>query len=273
MVTRNAFRNYVVMAGVAVLLLGKIGTATAASLEDFNLIIGARGWASTWTTWHVDTVFYNLGPTQTGTAITSDTQMVYTPQVTLAFRSKLLLTMSYLAPETYSFKDPITQQSILGRRKEFDASLGYAVLSGLVVNAGYKQIQQDYGSGTFKWTGPTIGVSGSAPLPYNWALYGTYTFGLFKLKVPGGTSGSPDAAGDTSFDANYSVGELGLAYNIGAGRVLKSIRLSIGYRAQLLSTRGYALQVSDIATGGSIFVYPSERDFTQGPTVGVSTTF
>jgi hypothetical protein len=143
-----------------------------------------------------------------------------------------------------------------------DVNGGYFVLPGLALTLGYKEIQQDYGAGALKWTGPTAGVAASAPLGSNWAMYGTYGFGFLKLKTP---ADAADIDGNTSFNATYSVGEVGLAYAFSVGTILKSMRVTVGYRAQILSTRGYTLANRQST--------PLEHDHTQGPTVGVSGSF
>lgn len=245
------------------------GLAIAADGSNVVVAVGIKEWVSNWTSWHADNVFYDSGSTTVSEPISSATQSALTPQITVIFLQSFLLSASYLAPATYHFNDAVTGLPIAASRNELDFAGGYYLLPGLALTAGYKQVEQNYGQGAFKWTGPTLGLAASATLISNWSLYGTYAYGFFKLKVP---EDSADAATRTSFDATYSVGEFGLAYNLSVSRLLKSVRLAVGYRAQLLSTRGYTLSVSD---GGAapILVAPSERDFTQGPTVSLTGTF
>ena len=54
---------------------------------------------------------------------------------------------------------------------------------------------------------------------------------------------------------------------VGVNRFISALRFTISYRAQILNTRGYEL----IGVDG--FTAPNERDFTQGPTFGVSGSF
>ncbi len=239
--------------------------------SDLSLSVGLKGWESSWTTWRPATVFYSSGATTITQPLNSDTRFVLTPQASVRYGS-LLLSASYLSPETYSLSGNIDSQlsppvNVSGRRSELDINGGYYVLPGLALTLGYKQIRQDYGAGELVWSGPTIGLAGAAPLGSgNWALYGTYGFGLFKLKLP---VGSPDfAANQNSFSADYSVGELGLSYSVSLGHVLKFIRFTAGYRAQVLSTLDYAL-----ASSNGTVTKQTQHDYTQGPTVGIYGSF
>jgi hypothetical protein len=230
-----------------------------ADVHDFSLTVGAKGWINDWTSWRVDNVFANTGPVQISEPLHSQTRFTVTPQVSLRYRN-LLLSSSYLAAADYSLKGSLA--TVAASRSEFDANAGYYLLPGLTVVLGYKEVRQDYGTGTFKWNGPTAGIAGSVPIgATHWSLYALYGYGLLKLKVP---EGEADINGRTSFDSNYSVLEGGAAYDFGFDSFVKNLRLTIGYRAQVLTTRGYQL-----LNGGS----PDEQDFTQGVTVGISTSF
>jgi hypothetical protein len=65
----------------------------------------------------------------------------------------------------------------------------------------------------------------------------------------------------------YSLVEAGVAYVVGVNRFISALRFTVSYRAQILNTRGYQL------IGANGYTAPNERDFTQGPTVGVSGSF
>jgi hypothetical protein len=208
-----------------------------ADVHDFSLSIGARGWVNDWTSWRIDNVFVNTGPVQVSEPLHSQTRFTVTPQVSLRYRN-LLISTSYLATESYSLKGSLA--TVAATRSEFDANAGYYVLPGLTVVMGYKEVRQDYGTGLFKWTGPTAGVAGSVPIgATRWSLYALYGYGMLKLKVP---ADSADINGRQSFDANYSVIEGGAAYNFGFEGFLRTLRLTIGYRAQVLTTKGYQLE-------------------------------
>jgi hypothetical protein len=247
------------LSALAATLLVCAGPARA--IDDLDVTVGVKGWASTWDTWRPQNVFYSTGPTQVSEPVDSGTRFAVTPSLSLRWK-RLLLSGSYLAPETYPLNGALDTSSLAGRRKELDANGGYYVLPGLALLVGYKEIYQDYGVGTFKWKGPTVGAAASASLGPHWAIYGVYGYGLLKLHTP---PGSADINGTTSFDATYNLGELGFAYAFTISKVLKAMRVTVGYRAQILRTRGYALE----NRGSS----PDEHDNTQGPTIGLSGTF
>jgi hypothetical protein len=235
--------------------------ALAADDDSLSVTVGVKAWASTWDTWRPQNVFFSTGPIQVGEQVDSNTRIAVTPSLSLKY-GNFLLSASYLAPETYPLTGALDTTSLSGRRKELDVNGGYFVLPGLAFTLGYKEIDQDYGAGELKWTGPTVGAAASAPLGSNFAMYGTFAYGPLKLKTP---AGAADFNGNTSFNATYTVGEVGLAYAFSVGQILKSMRFTVGYRAQLLSTRDYALANRNPT--------PTEHDYTQGPTIGVSGSF
>src|SRR6202035_4581911 len=127
---------------------------------------------------------------------------------------------------------------------------------------GYKQIEQTFGPSSsapqlFKWTGPTIGISGSAPLRAHFGLYGAVGVGFLKLHVE---EQLRDAAGNTSFDAIYTLGELGTSYSMPTSTKL-SFTVTLGYRAQIVTTEKYVLNNGFSNGRNGVDVH----DTTQGP--------
>jgi hypothetical protein len=237
-------------------------TRQAAADDSVSITVGVKEWVTDWTTWRIDNVFYNTGRIQITEPLNSATRPTSTPQVSLRY-GDFIASASYLVTESYPLSGAI--DALSASRNEVDVNAGYTVLPGVVLTLGYKQIDQNYGNGPFKWSGPTAGLSGSAPLgTTNWAVYGLYGFGLPKLKVP---EAGKDARNNTTFDANYSLVEAGLAYVVGVHRHISALRFTVSYRAQILNTRGYEL------IGADGYTAPNERDFTQGPTFGISGTF
>ncbi len=254
-----------VAAGLAGALPLRNEGARAFDIEnDVRVSSGLKGWASTWDSWRPETVFFDNGPIRVAQTVRSGTRFALTPNVSVVAQQKFLLSASYLAPESYPLTGALDTNSLVGSRREFDANAGYYVFPGVAVTLGYKQIQQAYGQGTYKWTGPTAGLAGSAEISGNWSLYGSLAYGPLKLRLP---AGAADALGNTSFQSTYAVGEFGLAYTLPVRSFLKAARLTIGYRAQTLSTRGYFLN------HGGPLGDPEERDYTQGATVGLSASF
>jgi hypothetical protein len=237
-----------------------VAPCMAADGDNVSVTVGVKEWATDWTTWRINDVFFGTGRIQINEPLNSATRVTSTPQVSLRY-GDFVASTSYLATQSYPLAGSI--DSLSASRSEFDVNAGYTVLPGLALTVGYKQIRQNYGDTTFKWTGPTLGLAGSAPLGSTpFALYGLCGYGLMKLK-----DGAGDALHNTVFDANYSLVEAGLAYVIGVNRFISAVRFTVSYRAQILNTRGYQL------LGANGYTAPNERDFTQGPTVGVSGSF
>lgn len=232
--------------------------------EDLRVNVGVTGWANSWNSWFINHA-YAAGPSGAGAIQLSDTvnssvRVTATPQIGLYY-GNLYISGTWLAKQTYSLTGPL--ESLSASRSELDAKIGYYFFSNLALTVGYKELRQDYGSGTYRWRGPTLALLGSAPLgDTGLALYGVYGYGPLRLKLP---AGQTDFAGQTSFNANYSLAEIGISYGRGV-RFVKSLRLTLGYRFQLLTTRDYRLE----SLTGSV---PSdEHDITQGLTLGLSAT-
>lgn len=234
--------------------------------DDFHISVGVKTWISDWDSWYRTNVFYGSGSIQFSEPVDSNTRPAFIPNLSLTYKS-FLLSGSYLASQDYSLAG--SRDNFTASRSEYDAALGYYVIDGLAVTAGYKQISQDYGGGAFKWRGPTIGFLPSANLKGNWGVYGVASYGLFKLNVPQALS---DAANATSFNASYGLVEAGLSYGVFFPQIIEALRITVGYRAQILTTKGYKLKSAD-ALGNATTPAPYEHDDTYGPTIGISATF
>jgi len=238
------------------------GSARAA---DLSFTVGVTGWVNTWNSWFINHA-YAAGPAGAGAiqisdTVNSSTRVTATPQFGVSY-GDAFLSGSYLAKQTYALSGPL--ESLGASRSELDIKLGYYVFSGVAISLGYKELQQDYGAGTYRWTGPIIALLGSVPLgATDFALYGAYGYGVFRLRLP---RGQADFVGDSTFDASYSVAEVGVAYAVPGVPALKALRLTLGYRFQLLTTKDYMLESLMGATP------TDEHDITQGLTLGLSVT-
>lgn len=120
-------------------------------------------------------------------------------------------------------------------REEWDAALGvYVLYPYVVILGGYKEIDQKFSetvTGNFtifdgvgnvvfqppqsssffsrkiKISGPTIGISGSAPMAHGLGIYANYAHGFMDADIT--DSGVPTVTAD----AQYDVAELGFTYN------------------------------------------------------------
>jgi hypothetical protein len=251
---------------IALLILPQIFFAKVMADEPSSVqfTLGVKGWVTDWTSW----VPQRSGANQSITVveqISSNEQLVAIPQASMRY-GKWLVSASYFANTTYTLSggvDPVSGNafSISAQRQEYDANIGYSILPSVVLTAGYKHISQAFGANEspYNWSGPTIGLAASAPLSANWALYASAADGFLHLRVD---SSLADDAGHTSFPANYSLAELGLAYALPSSIAWLSFSVTAGYRVQIVSTRDYAL-----STGFGGYTTTKVHDTTQGPAV------
>jgi hypothetical protein len=228
--------------------------------EGFSLTVGTKVWVNEWSSW------YNI-PTNSGqlevVPIDSSTKVSLIPVVNLRFRD-FYASFSSLLNTSYTLSGQALN-SIDSSRKEFDANLGYYVLPGLGVSVGYKSLSQGIGGASYRWSGPTIGATLTAPIQGGFAGYGALGIGFFKMNLPGADL---NAAVNSSLNANYAIGEIGVAY--GAGGIptiaVTSTAFTLGYRFQSVSTKDYRVRAG--ATGTNVNGSTDLRDVTQGPALG-----
>jgi hypothetical protein len=256
---------------LAAFVLGAIGVgslpvrADDSSAEgEWALAAGAKFWENTWESWIVVPTPFNRGSREVIETVNSNTRLALIPQFSVRY-GDWLGTVSALTPTNYSLT-PSWGIPLAASRYEIDGNVGYYVLPGLALTAGYKQVEQKFG-GTFKWHGPTLGASGTAGLGKGFSLYGTVGVGYMKAALP-----FADGADQTSLKANYALGEAGVAYSFGAlGRLTRSLNVTLGYRSQTLTTRGYGL--ADTSTAPPTVSRLDVRDTTQGPTLSLVAVF
>lgn len=236
-----------------------------ARAADLDFTIGAKLWANEWSSWQ---------PTPTGTntidvveSIAANTTLAPILQGSVTYK-RWLLTASYFTTTDYSLGgsvNPVTGNlgSLSASRTEVDANVGYFIAPGFAATIGYKHIEQRFAGAPYSWSGPTVGLSAGAPVYQALAIYATFAYGRLTLSAP-----SPDAAGSTSFDADYFLGELGLSYGFDTPLSSLSLTATLGYRIQIVATRGYA-----ISTGFDGYEPVDLHDVTYGPALGLSGRF
>lgn len=235
--------------------------------KDFMLAVGTKVWITGWNTWRAPNV-RGADRGQNIQTLTSGSSSEPSPIPSLTARYKnFFLTGSYLAETDYSF--PTQSQvydftaadgthvpaklayKFSGQRREWDVSLGYQILPYLAVTAGYKEIRQKFGdelciasipgvgstdclgsapqSATITYAGPTLGISGAAPIGMGFGLYGNFSYGWLGANY----RATAQAGGDKGVtDVDYYVGELGLTYT----HLMKSLPIHL----PLTSATAYA---------------------------------
>jgi hypothetical protein len=226
--------------------------------EGFSVTVGTKVWVNEWSSWYTPTI----GGQAEVVPIDSSTKVSLIPVVSLRFRD-FYASFSTLLNTSYTLSGQALN-SIDASRKEFDANLGYYVLPGLGVSLGFKSLSQGFGGADYRWTGPTIGATLTAPIQGGFAGYGAVGIGFFKMSLPAADVNS-SVNGD--LNANYAIGEIGLAY--GAAGIptiaVTSTAFTLGYRLQAVRTKDYKVRA---ATGTSVNGSTDLSDVTQGPALG-----
>lgn len=225
--------------------------------------LGAKAWVNTWTSWEITRVQSGGSSLQAITPVSASPEVAFMPLASMRYQ-RVFITASAMSETEYALENSLVSRT--GLRSEADVNIGYDVLPGLSLSAGYKQLTQDVG-GEYKWSGPTLAFSVSAPLQSGLSVYGTYGMGWMTVSLP-----SPDASGATSLDADYTLSEFGLAYSLGREQVggFMGLTFTFGYRAQTVRTREYALSS---LPSGIVYAKDDPRDYTQGFTFSVIGSF
>lgn len=268
--SRLSRKQSAVATGLALLLAAFLTQPALADGDQpsAQFTLGAKVWDTQWTSW--DTVptrsLVTGGPVSVIEPVSTNNHFAVIPQASVRY-GNFLGSASYLVDTTYTLSGAIDPESgeslpVAAKRKEFDANVGYYVLPSVAVTVGYKQINQTFGPSSsspelFKWSGPTIGLSGAATLRSYFGLYGAVGVGFLKLRVD---QQLEDAAGNTSFNAIYTLGEAGFAYSVPTSSKL-SFTVTLGYRVQIVTTEKYALN-NGFSNGRTIV---DVHDTTQGP--------
>ncbi len=224
-----------VVAAAALLAAG----AAFAQSEGLSVSAGVRAWYTQWSTFSylTDAANNNIGLIQ----VSADAKFVVVPQLSARY-GNYLASLSVMPSTRFSFVDGGS-----GTRREYDLILGYSVLPGLNLTAGYKKISQRDGDTRYEPAGLVLGVSGSAPLAEGVSLYGS--FGAGRLKTP--QSGGPEVV---KFKTQYRLTELGLAYASVPSPGALRWTLSAGYRIQVMDSKeAFGIQDGRDTTQGFAF--------------------
>lgn len=252
-------------------------------MENTSFTIGLKTWVTSWNTWFTQNSVNDIGNFANQAIIKdvfnrkADTEATFIPQLTVR-NGPWLISGSALAKKDFTFFLSNRVGNQLGEvtleRKEYDLNVGYALAAGAILTVGYKDLRYENSSG-FRYTakGPTIGVSGSAPLAAGLSMYGNIGYGRPKVT---------DNGGDVEKRrGSYVLTEIGLAYPLAQmNESLKTAVVTAGYRYQRLSSGNVTTRTVAVVNGqvGNPPVVLGERgvelvDVTEGFTLGASFTF
>jgi hypothetical protein len=249
--------------------------------EDTSVTIGLKTWVTNWNTWFSQTSTNGVPGVVPPTLVISndvfnrkaESEVTFIPQLTLR-NGPWLLSGSALAKKDFTFflnnRGGLQElNEVTFERKEYDVNVGYAIAPGVAVTLGYKDLRYEGGSYKYNAKGPTIGISGSAPLAMGASMYGSIGYGRPKINEDAGTEKKR---------GSYLLTEIGLAYPLGQlNEGLKTTVVTAGYRYQRLSS-GNVTSESFSVVNGQVGTSLGERavelvDVTEGFTLGVSFTF
>jgi hypothetical protein len=219
------------------------GGAALAQDSGLSVSVGARAWYTGWTTFSYftnETGDVNLALTQ----VSATDKLVLVPLISVRY-GDFVGSLSVFPSTQFSFAGGES-----GTRKEYEANIGYTVIPGLTLTLGYKKLSQSGSAGEYRPAGLVAGLSGNAPLGGAFSLYGT--LGVGRLKTPAGDK--------IDFKADYRLTEVGLAYTLDAGQLVRRWTFTAGYRTQVMNSK-------------KAFGTQDGRDTTQGLTVGAIATF
>lgn len=262
------------------LLLGVAAPTFAQSTDDTRQLFvsgGIRLWHAQWDSW-------NVNPRATGVAVGDDryevvesrrgsTELAPIPFVSLRYGS-VFLSASAMTSTDYTLHETATPGGfdVNALREERDLNLGYLFASGVSTTLGYKQIRQRFGPDEYTWKGPVLGLTVSRPLAEGWGLYGAFALGRLKGEFP-----IADITGTNRFDADYRLADVGFTYNFGpAGRIVRAVVLTAGYRTQRVATEDYGLAVIPSPSSGQpprLNTRGTLVDTTQGFVLGLQASF
>jgi hypothetical protein len=254
---------------------------SGAMAANVSATLGLKMWYHNWSSWEIRDEVQSYNPIGTPGVIRTrtvikDVESSNTQGWIPSFSVRIndfMIGGSYFAKRSYDFvvaAKPMLVDTVTGasatstlpqvaratevKREEFDLIGGYYVLPTLAIIAGYKEVDQWWGGEKYKYSGPIIGASASAPLTGGFSLYGSAAIGPLKLEHPGGAK----------TDADYRLGEVGLAYAFDmAGKAgIKSLIATFGYRSQAIISKLNG-SASDL----------KGRDTTEGMTVGIVAAF
>ncbi|MGH9576251.1 MAG: hypothetical protein ACRD3R_02355 [Terriglobales bacterium] len=251
----------------ASLLAALLTPLAQAQSSDVSVTMGLKAWNTEWTTWFIENLNLAVGDSSVSTsAVTNQSasrENVLIPSIAVRY-GNWFASGSFFIKKSFSFGL---------ERREYDVNLGYAVLPGLAMSVGYKDLRYEGTTNSYQYEakGLTVGVNGSAPINSNVSIYGALAYGRPDVRDNAGRNGVSKRSGD------YLLSEVGLAFPLGRmSESLRSTVMTAGYRYQRLDskkhTSTFTLEGASTPVAGLGISYDL-IDTTQGIAIGISSTF
>jgi len=177
-----------ILIGVTAALLLIAGSG-AVHAEDGNRVeAGVKWWVNDWT--HDVPTRIVGGQFVPGGSITSDTTVLFGPEIKVKFPNHVFVQASYLfSLSDYTFSDNFNT-TFNDSRQDVDVAIGYMIVPEFGVLAGYKNSAFHEKETGIKDTvyGPVVGMIAIAPMYYNASFYGKLNYLITRFKQQGGAS-------------------------------------------------------------------------------------
>lgn len=224
--------------GTAFLSVACISPAMAD--DDLSVSVGLRMWSNQWQA----NTFPVVGGTQIAAHADSGTKLVPIPIISVRYK-EFGVSASQFVETNYTLSDGLNPP-FDENRSETDINFSYSFMPGISASIGFKEIRWPV---DISIKGPTLALSGSAPIGSGLGVYGTAGIGWFETKAPNLQAQKTD----------YVLGEFGLTYSFDTkSDTLKGLTATVGYRFQKITLKEFsALNNRDI------------NDITSGPTIGL----
>lgn len=232
-----------ILMGTAAAILLVMGCGAAHAEAGKGVDAGVKMWVNEWT--HDVPTRIVGGQLQPGGSITSDATVLLGPAIEVKFPNHFFVDASYLfSVSDYTFSDNFNT-TFNDERQDADIAIGYMIVPGFGVLAGYKNSVFKEKETGIKDTvyGPLIGAIGIAPMYYNSAFYGRLDYLFTRFKQSGGVDAFSGAAvqGFREDSPGWAI-ELGFKFDF-----TREFNGRIGYRYE--TNTGNSSDVQDSFSG------------------------
>lgn len=242
----KSYKKIVVLSALTAAFVVGSGAAFAndsSEPKDWSVTLGLKAWANEWQSWETPAGVW-LGGSTFGTANATSLN----PSLTVKYKD-FFVSGGVMNKTNYSISNTAGGAATPASRKESDLSVGYYVLPQVALTLGYKQITQTWGTQTWVWRIPAVGISAASAIQdTKMFMYGNAAIGKSSISTSG-VDTAPQYSGGT-----YTTAEFGLGYSL-----TQSFRLTGGYKFQSSPT-----SMNPYFAGGRVTMVDTTRGFVLG---------